>query len=63
MQDNKNGLGLTKADTVNFVSFLAAKAQARGLAIGLKNAAEVIPSVIPAIQVTPPPRDYAAPNH
>ncbi|KAE9964186.1 hypothetical protein BLS_008574 [Venturia inaequalis] len=48
--DNKNGLGLTKADTVNFVSFLATKAQSRGLAIGLKNAAAVIPSVLPAIQ-------------
>lgn len=49
-QDNKNGLELTKADTVNFVSFLAAKAQAHGLAIGLKNAGAVIPSVLPAIQ-------------
>lgn len=50
-QDNKNGLGLTKTDTVNFVSFLASKAQSHGLAIGLKNAAAVIPSVLPAIQV------------
>ncbi|QDS70760.1 hypothetical protein FKW77_003656 [Venturia effusa] len=48
--DNKNGLGLTRSDTVNFVSFLAAKAQSHGLAIGLKNAAAVIPSVLPAMQ-------------
>jgi hypothetical protein len=48
--DNKNALGLTKADSVNFMNFLATKAQARGLAIGLKNAGAIIPSVIPAIQ-------------
>jgi len=48
--DNKNGLGLTKADTVNFLSFLVSKAQSLGLAIGLKNAGAVIPSVLPAMQ-------------
>lgn len=49
-QDNKNGLGLTKTDTVNFISFLALRAQARGLAIGLKNAGAVIPAVLPSVQ-------------
>jgi len=32
------------------MSFLAAKAQSHGLAIGLKNAGAIIPSVLPAIQ-------------
>jgi len=48
--DNKNGLGLTRADSVHFMSFLASKAQSLGLAIGLKNAGAIIPSVLPAMQ-------------
>ncbi|KAF2430085.1 hypothetical protein EJ08DRAFT_649882 [Tothia fuscella] len=48
--DNKNGLGLTKLDSVRFMSFLASKAQSLNLAIGLKNAGAIIPSVLPAIQ-------------
>jgi len=34
---NDNGLGLTAADQINFNTFLAVQAHARGLAIGLKN--------------------------
>jgi len=48
--DNKNGLGLTRADSIHFMGFLAAKAQNLNLAIGLKNAGAIIPSVMPAVQ-------------
>ena len=41
---------MTKADSVNFMAFLAQKAQNYGLAIGLKNAGAIIPSVLPAVQ-------------
>jgi hypothetical protein len=45
-QDNKNGLGLTKADSIDFIHFLAAKAHSLNLSIGLKNAGDIIPSVL-----------------
>jgi len=48
--DNKNGLSLTKAHSVDFMAFLSQKAQALNLAIGLKNAGAIVPSVLPAIQ-------------
>jgi hypothetical protein len=41
---------LTRLDSIHFMSFLAAKAQSLGLAIGLKNAGAIIPSVLPAMQ-------------
>lgn len=47
---NQNGLNLTMQDTINYVSFLADAAHKRNLAIGLKNAGEVIPSVIGIVQ-------------
>jgi hypothetical protein len=48
--DNSNGLGLTKADAINYVTFLAKEADARGLAIGLKNGGDIIGSVINNMQ-------------
>lgn len=43
---NKNGLGLTRRDQLNYLAFLAKEAHVRGLAIGLKNALELIPDVV-----------------
>jgi hypothetical protein len=48
-KDNKNGLGLTKADSINFIHFLAAKARSLNLSIGLKNAGDIIPSVLSVV--------------
>ncbi|RAL07652.1 endo alpha-1,4 polygalactosaminidase [Aspergillus homomorphus CBS 101889] len=48
--DNDNGLGLTQADSVDFVNWLAAEARSRGLSIGLKNAGSIIPQVIENMQ-------------
>lgn len=45
-KDNKNGLGLTKQDSIDFVNLLAAKAHSLNLSIGLKNAGDIIPSVL-----------------
>lgn len=47
---NDNGLGLTQADTVSFVRFLASTAAGYGLSTGLKNAGEVIPKVLDVVQ-------------
>lgn len=43
---NRNGLGLTASDQVDYLRFLADEAHARGLAVGLKNAVELIPEVV-----------------
>lgn len=43
---NKNGLGLTPDDQVDYLLFLAAEAHQRGMAIGLKNSVELIPRVL-----------------
>ncbi|KAL4878801.1 glycoside hydrolase superfamily [Aspergillus karnatakaensis] len=49
--DNEGGgLGLTKADSVEFMIWLAEEAHSRGLAIGLKNAKEIIAGVIGDMQ-------------
>jgi hypothetical protein len=45
-QQNKNGLGLTKQESANFVRFLSEEAKKHGLAIGLKNAADIIDDVM-----------------
>lgn len=45
-QSNNNGIGLTKADTIDFVKFLSSEARKYGLSIALKNAGEIIPQVI-----------------
>ncbi|ETN39137.1 uncharacterized protein HMPREF1541_05360 [Cyphellophora europaea CBS 101466] len=44
--DNKNGLGLSRADAVDYVLWLAREAHARGLACGLKNAGDIVPQVL-----------------
>ncbi|KAH7127979.1 endo alpha-1,4 polygalactosaminidase precursor [Dactylonectria estremocensis] len=44
--DNKNGLGLKKADSIDFMKFLSFEASKYGLSIGLKNAGEIIDDVI-----------------
>ncbi|KAL2204303.1 endo alpha-1,4 polygalactosaminidase precursor [Sarocladium strictum] len=46
---NKNGLGLKKADSVSFITFLSHTARAYNLSIGLKNAGEIIPDVLPLV--------------
>lgn len=47
---NGNGLGLTQADAVDYVHFLADAAHARNLSVGLKNAGEIIPQVLEKMQ-------------
>jgi hypothetical protein len=44
--DNANGLGLTKADQVDYNSFLATEAHARGLSIGLKNSLGLVTALV-----------------
>ncbi|KAL1986697.1 hypothetical protein VTN96DRAFT_5902 [Rasamsonia emersonii] len=48
--DNDNGLHLTQDDSIDYVNFLADEAHARNLSIGLKNAGDIIPSVIGKMQ-------------
>lgn len=48
--NNDNGLGLTQQDAIDYTLFLAKESQARSLSIGLKNAAEIIPSVLSSVQ-------------
>lgn len=48
--DNENGLGLTQADAVDYVNFLADAAHARKLSVGLKNTGEIIPQVLGKMQ-------------
>lgn len=49
--DNKeNGFGLTSADAVDYLNFLAIGAHGLNMSLGLKNAKEVVPSVIDYLQ-------------
>jgi hypothetical protein len=48
--DNKNGLKLKKADAIDYVLFLAQEAHARGLSVGLKNGADIVPKVIDHVE-------------
>ncbi|KAE8349035.1 glycoside hydrolase superfamily [Aspergillus coremiiformis] len=48
--DNDNGLDLKKADSINFMLWLANEAHARNMSIGLKNAGAIIPAVIDNMQ-------------
>jgi hypothetical protein len=43
--DNGNGLGLTTDTAIDYITFLANEAHSRDLAVGLKNAAEIVSSV------------------
>lgn len=47
---NENGLGLTEADSVDFLTFLASESHSRGMSIGLKNGGDIIGSVIDKMQ-------------
>ncbi|KAJ5317034.1 hypothetical protein N7508_001542 [Penicillium antarcticum] len=47
---NANGLGLTEADSIDFLSFLSTETHSRGMAIGLKNGGDIIGSVIDKMQ-------------
>ncbi|CRG88072.1 hypothetical protein PISL3812_05099 [Talaromyces islandicus] len=44
--DNKTGFNLTKADSVNFLKFLAEKAHDAGLGFGLKNGPTIVDQVV-----------------
>jgi hypothetical protein len=44
------GFSLTTADAADYVTFLANAAHERGLSIGLKNAAEIVPNVLSLMQ-------------
>ena len=44
--DNDTGFPITYADQLAYALWLAGEAQARGLAIGLKNAAEMVPDAL-----------------
>lgn len=46
----ENGLGLTQQDSINYVNFLAAEAHSRNMSIGLKNAGEIIDSVLDSME-------------
>ena len=46
---NKTGFPLTRAHAIRYLRFLAREAHARGLAIGLKNATELAPQLLPVI--------------
>ncbi|KAH8656825.1 endo alpha-1,4 polygalactosaminidase precursor [Ilyonectria robusta] len=46
---NNNGVGLKKADSIDFIKFLSREARKYGLSIGLKNAGEIIPDVIDVV--------------
>ncbi|KAH8694065.1 glycoside hydrolase superfamily [Talaromyces proteolyticus] len=48
--NEENDLGLTKQDSINYLGFLAAEAHSRNMSIGLKNAGEIIDSVIDNMQ-------------
>jgi len=44
--DNDNGLVFTQASALDYVNFLVDAAYVRNLAIGLKNAVDIVPDVI-----------------
>ena len=48
--DNDNGLGLTEADAVEYVNFLADAAHARNLSLGLKNGGAILDRVLGKMQ-------------
>lgn len=48
--DNDNGLDLTKADSIDYMNWLAYEAHSRNMSIGLKNAGDIIPDVLDNMQ-------------
>ncbi|KAH8598127.1 glycoside hydrolase superfamily [Bisporella sp. PMI_857] len=47
--NNENGLGLTTDDAIDYLTFLASAAHSRGMAIGLKNAGEIVKDILPVM--------------
>ena len=47
---NDNGLDLTQQDSIDFIQFLAGHARNLSLAIGLKNAGDIVQNVLPVVQ-------------
>ncbi|CAF3446650.1 hypothetical protein SNK03_003231 [Fusarium graminearum] len=47
---NDNGLGLTQKDSIDYVKFLATEAAKYNMSTGLKNAGDIIKSVLPYVQ-------------
>lgn len=50
LQNNENGLGLTKQDSIDFIKYLVSVANPLGLSVGLKNAGEIIDDVVDSVQ-------------
>lgn len=46
---NDNGLGLTKEDSISYMQFLSNITAPNNLALGLKNAGDIIPTVLPIV--------------
>ncbi|PNY27366.1 Uncharacterized protein TCAP_02709 [Tolypocladium capitatum] len=44
--NNDNGIGLTESDSISFLSFLKEEASKYNMALGLKNAGEIVPNVL-----------------
>lgn len=49
-QNNENGLGLSTEDSINYMRYLTTQAFDNGLAIGLKNGAEIVADVESIVQ-------------
>ncbi|KAJ4267452.1 hypothetical protein NW762_003559 [Fusarium torreyae] len=47
---NENGLGLTKKDSIDYIKFLATEAAKYNMSTGLKNAGDIISSVLSHVQ-------------
>ncbi|OCK84858.1 glycoside hydrolase family 114 protein [Lepidopterella palustris CBS 459.81] len=47
---NNNGLNLTPADSISFLTFLSTAALTHNLSMGLKNAGDIVPTVLPLAQ-------------
>ncbi|KAK0701542.1 glycoside hydrolase superfamily [Apiosordaria backusii] len=47
---NENGLNLTPRDSVDFMTFLADESHKRKMAIGLKNAGDIVKTILPRMQ-------------
>lgn len=50
VQSNKNGLGLTEEDSIDYIKYLASVANPLGLSVGLKNAGAIISDVLDIVQ-------------
>lgn len=48
--NHDTGFNLTQSDAINYIAYLSQQAASRGLAIGLKNSGDIIPSVVNLVQ-------------